>query len=72
MPGRAGLYIPDLVVVPRAVATGPGNRVPVPRVRERPVGAEEYNTRGPHKRESWRTTKQHNTKKRQKKEVEKQ
>ncbi|MEV6259659.1 Uma2 family endonuclease [Streptomyces sp. NPDC051784] len=28
VPGRAGVYIPDLVVVPRAVATGPGNRVP--------------------------------------------
>ncbi|MGC4949855.1 Uma2 family endonuclease [Streptomyces sp. DT224] len=28
VPGRAGLYIPDLVVVPRAVASGPGNRVP--------------------------------------------
>lgn len=25
VPARAGLYIPDLVVVPRAVATGPGN-----------------------------------------------
>jgi Uma2 family endonuclease len=28
VPGRAGVYIPDLVVVPRVVATGPGNRVP--------------------------------------------
>ncbi|MFG2565797.1 Uma2 family endonuclease [Streptomyces sp. NPDC048567] len=28
VPARAGLYIPDLVVVPRAVATGPGNTVP--------------------------------------------
>lgn len=27
VPGRAGLYIPDLVVVPRAAATRPGNRV---------------------------------------------
>ncbi|MFE7747645.1 Uma2 family endonuclease [Streptomyces sp. NPDC057428] len=28
VPGRAGVYIPDLLVVPRAVATGPGSRVP--------------------------------------------
>ncbi|WP_329040173.1 Uma2 family endonuclease [Streptomyces sp. NBC_00178] len=28
VPGRAGVYIPDLLVVPRTVATGPGNRVP--------------------------------------------
>ncbi|MFG2624103.1 Uma2 family endonuclease [Streptomyces sp. NPDC048473] len=33
VPGRAGLYIPDLVVVPRAVATGPGNRVPAEEAR---------------------------------------
>ncbi|MEU8705118.1 Uma2 family endonuclease [Streptomyces sp. NPDC048565] len=28
VPGRAGVYLPDLVVVPRVAATGPGNRVP--------------------------------------------
>ncbi|WP_327115395.1 Uma2 family endonuclease [Streptomyces sp. NBC_01341] len=28
VPGRVGVYTPDLLVVPRAVATGPGNRVP--------------------------------------------
>ncbi|WP_097916194.1 MULTISPECIES: Uma2 family endonuclease [unclassified Streptomyces] len=28
LPGRGGIYIPDLVVVPRAVASGPGNTVP--------------------------------------------
>ncbi|MGW2178999.1 Uma2 family endonuclease [Streptomyces sp. NPDC001732] len=33
VPGRSGLYIPDLVVVPRAVATGPGNRVPAEEAR---------------------------------------
>ncbi|MCX4864945.1 Uma2 family endonuclease [Streptomyces sp. NBC_00257] len=33
LPGRAGLYIPDLVVVPRAVATGPGNRIPAEETR---------------------------------------
>ncbi|MCX5311144.1 Uma2 family endonuclease [Streptomyces sp. NBC_00154] len=33
VPGRAGLYIPDLVVLPRAVATGPGNRVPAEEAR---------------------------------------
>ncbi|MFG3531470.1 Uma2 family endonuclease [Streptomyces sp. NPDC047917] len=33
VPGRAGLYIPDLVVVPRAVATGPGNRIPAEEAR---------------------------------------
>ncbi|MFG2675601.1 Uma2 family endonuclease [Streptomyces sp. NPDC048445] len=32
-PGGAGLYIPDLVVVPRAMATGPGNRIPAEEVR---------------------------------------
>lgn len=34
VPSRAGIYIPDLVVLPRrAVATGPGNRVPAEEVR---------------------------------------
>ncbi|MEU9458304.1 Uma2 family endonuclease [Streptomyces sp. NPDC048312] len=33
VPGRAGLYLPDLVVVPRAMATGPGNRVPAEEAR---------------------------------------
>lgn len=33
VPGRAGLYVPDLVVVPRAIATGPGNRVPAEDAR---------------------------------------
>lgn len=28
LPGRGGIYNPDLVVVPRAVASGPGNTVP--------------------------------------------
>ncbi|MEV6163791.1 Uma2 family endonuclease [Streptomyces sp. NPDC052052] len=33
VPGRAGLYVPDLVVVPRAEVTGPGNRVPAKEAR---------------------------------------
>ncbi|MFD7533870.1 Uma2 family endonuclease [Streptomyces sp. NPDC059849] len=33
VPGRAGLYVPDLVVVPRAVVTGPGNRIPAEEAR---------------------------------------
>ncbi|MGQ7751624.1 Uma2 family endonuclease [Streptomyces sp. WC2508] len=33
VPGRAGLYLPDLVVVPRAMATGPGNRIPAEEAR---------------------------------------
>lgn len=33
VPGRAGLYIPDLVVVPRDIATGPGNRIPAEEAR---------------------------------------
>ncbi|MFI6963835.1 Uma2 family endonuclease [Streptomyces sp. NPDC050255] len=33
IPGRGGLYIPDLVVVPRAIATGPGNRIPAGEAR---------------------------------------
>ncbi|MFI5768174.1 Uma2 family endonuclease [Streptomyces sp. NPDC051658] len=33
VPGRAGLYIPDLVVVPDAVVIGPGNRVPAEEAR---------------------------------------
>lgn len=33
IPGRAGLYIPDLVVVPRTIATGPGNRIPAGEAR---------------------------------------
>ncbi|MFF3393636.1 Uma2 family endonuclease [Streptomyces sp. NPDC002669] len=33
VPGRAGLYIPDLVVVPRVMATGPGNRIPAEEAR---------------------------------------
>ncbi|WP_330434959.1 Uma2 family endonuclease [Streptomyces sp. NBC_00825] len=33
MPGRGGIYLPDLVVVPRAVATGPGNRIPAEEAR---------------------------------------
>lgn len=37
VPGRAGLHLPDLVVLPRAVATGPGNRVPAEEARLRAV-----------------------------------
>lgn len=33
VPGRAGLYVPDLVVVPDAAATGPGNRIPAEEAR---------------------------------------
>jgi len=33
LPRRGGLYIPDLVVVPRAVASGPGNHVPAEEAR---------------------------------------
>lgn len=33
VPGRPGLYIADLVVLPGAVATGPGNRVPAEEAR---------------------------------------
>ncbi|MEV0916423.1 Uma2 family endonuclease [Streptomyces sp. NPDC049967] len=33
IPGRGGLYIPDLVVVPYATVTGPGNRIPAEEVR---------------------------------------
>ncbi|MFE7467756.1 Uma2 family endonuclease [Streptomyces sp. NPDC057499] len=33
VPGRAGLYIPDLVVVPRAMATGPENHIPAEEAR---------------------------------------
>ncbi|MFI2316235.1 restriction endonuclease [Streptomyces sp. CB00072] len=32
LPGRGGIYIPDLVVVPRAVASGPGSTVPAEEV----------------------------------------
>ncbi|MFE9012680.1 Uma2 family endonuclease [Streptomyces cyaneofuscatus] len=33
LPGRGGIYIPDLVVVERAVLSGPGNRVPAAEAR---------------------------------------
>ncbi|MEV8101825.1 Uma2 family endonuclease [Streptomyces sp. NPDC088135] len=33
VPGRAGLYIPDLVVVPDSVVIGPGNRIPAEEAR---------------------------------------
>jgi Uma2 family endonuclease len=33
VPGRAGLYIPDLAVLPRKSVTGPGNRVPAEEAR---------------------------------------
>ncbi|SCF84101.1 Uma2 family endonuclease [Streptomyces sp. Cmuel-A718b] len=33
LPGRGGIYIPDLVVVDRASATGPGNTVPAEEAR---------------------------------------
>ncbi|MGY3058714.1 Uma2 family endonuclease [Streptomyces sp. TE3672] len=33
MPGRGGIYLPDLVVMSYAVATGPGNRVPAEEAR---------------------------------------
>ncbi|MFI5725829.1 Uma2 family endonuclease [Streptomyces cyaneofuscatus] len=33
LPDRGGLYIPDLVVMPRAVLSGPGNRVPAAEAR---------------------------------------
>ncbi|MGW2105986.1 Uma2 family endonuclease [Streptomyces sp. NPDC001948] len=33
VPGRAGLYIPDLVVVPDAAVIGPGNRIPAEEAR---------------------------------------
>ncbi|PCG87566.1 restriction endonuclease [Streptomyces sp. WZ.A104] len=33
LPGRGGIYIPDLVVVDRATATGPGNTVPAEEAR---------------------------------------
>lgn len=33
VPGRSGIYIPDLVVLPRAVASGPGVTVPAEEVR---------------------------------------
>ncbi|MFB6816485.1 Uma2 family endonuclease [Streptomyces sp. NPDC056347] len=33
VPGRDGLYIPDLVVVPHEVATGPENRIPAEEAR---------------------------------------
>ncbi|MFF0263735.1 Uma2 family endonuclease [Streptomyces microflavus] len=33
LPGRGGIYIPDLVVLPRAAASGPGNTVPAAEAR---------------------------------------
>ncbi|WP_324796516.1 Uma2 family endonuclease [Streptomyces cyaneofuscatus] len=33
LPGRGGIYIPDLIVVERAVLSGPGNRVPAAEAR---------------------------------------
>ncbi|MFJ8843962.1 Uma2 family endonuclease [Streptomyces cyaneofuscatus] len=33
LPDRGGIYIPDLVVVPREVLSGPGNRVPAADAR---------------------------------------
>lgn len=33
LPGRSGIYIPDLVVVDRATASGPGNTVPAEEAR---------------------------------------
>ncbi|WP_405507461.1 Uma2 family endonuclease [Streptomyces cyaneofuscatus] len=33
LPGRGGLYIPDLVVVPRQVLSGPGHQVPAAEAR---------------------------------------
>ncbi|WP_031053141.1 Uma2 family endonuclease [Streptomyces sp. NRRL F-5702] len=33
LPGRGGIYIPDLVVVDRATASGPGNTVPASEAR---------------------------------------
>ncbi|MFB8034955.1 Uma2 family endonuclease [Streptomyces sp. NPDC056004] len=33
VPGRAGLYIPDLVVVPDEAVIGPGNRIPAEEAR---------------------------------------
>ncbi|MFD3650120.1 Uma2 family endonuclease [Streptomyces cyaneofuscatus] len=33
LPGRGGIYVPDLVVVARATASGPGNTVPAEEAR---------------------------------------
>ncbi|KFK90764.1 hypothetical protein IX27_07070 [Streptomyces sp. JS01] len=33
LPGRGGLYIPDLVVVPREVLSGPGHQIPAEEAR---------------------------------------